>query len=145
MEPGFKLEESLGFLANLAALELKYSLTRTFKQHGHDVTAEQFAVLVCLWGKEVQTPSELAEHLAKDKTNMTRILDGMEKRNLVVRRFNESDRRSYGIHLTEAGLQIKDKLIPLAADINRSALKGFSVKEEQALKKFLKNIFINLK
>lgn len=145
MKPKFKLEESLGFLANLAALELKYSLTRNFKRHGYDVTAEQFAVLVSLWKKEAQTPSQLAEQLAKDKTNMTRILDGLEKRNLVVRRFHESDRRSCGIHLTEAGRQIKDKLIPLAADINRAALEGFSVKEEQALKKFLKNIFTNLR
>ncbi|MBI5604594.1 MAG: MarR family transcriptional regulator [Deltaproteobacteria bacterium] len=145
MKLKFKLEESLGFLANLAALELKYSLTRSFKRHGHDVTAEQFAVLVSLWEKEAQTQSELAEHLAKDKTNMTRILDGLEKRNLVVRRFNESDRRSYGIHLTEAGWQIKDKLIPLAADINRAALRGFSDEEEQALKGFLKNIFTNLR
>jgi DNA-binding MarR family transcriptional regulator len=145
MEGRFKLEESLGFLANLAALELKYSLTRAFKQHGYDVTAEQFAVLVRLWEKESQSPSELAEHLAKDKTNMTRILDGLEKRNLVVRRFNEIDRRSYGIHLTEAGRQIKDKLIPLAVEINRVALNGFSEKEEQALKKFLKDIFTNLR
>jgi len=141
----FKLEESLGFLANLAALQLKYSLTRAFKEHGYDVTAEQFAVLVSLWEKEAQSPSELAEHLAKDKTNMTRILDGLEKRDLVVRRFNERDRRSLGIHLTEAGRQLKDKLMPLAAEINRMALVGFSEKEEQSLKKFLKDIFVNLR
>jgi DNA-binding MarR family transcriptional regulator len=145
MERKFKLEESLGFLANLAALELKYSLTRAFKQHGHDVTAEQFAVLVSLWEKEGQTQSELAEHLAKDKTNITRILDGLERRNLIVRRPNAKDRRSYGIHLTEDGRRIKDKLIPLAAEINRSALHGFSEKEEQELKRFLKTIFANLR
>ena len=145
MERKFKLEESLGFLANLAALELKYSLTREFKQHGHDVTAEQFAVLVSLWEKEGQAQSELAEHLAKDKTNITRILDGLERRSLIVRRPNAKDRRSYGIHLTQDGRKIKDKLIPLAADINRSALSGFSEKEEQELKKFLKTIFTNLR
>ena len=145
MERKFKLEESLGFLANLAALELKYSLTREFKQHGHDVTAEQFAVLVSLWEKEGQAQSELAEHLAKDKTNITRILDGLERRSLIVRRPNAKDRRSYGIHLTQDGRKIKDKLIPLAADINRSALSGFSEKEEQELKRFLKSIFTNLR
>ena len=145
MEREFKLEESLGFLANLAALELKYSLTRAFRNQGHDVTAEQFAVLVSLWENDAQTQSELAEHLVKDKTNMTRILDGLAKRDLITRRFNESDRRSHRIHLTEAGRQIKDKLIPLAAGINRTALEGFSDKEEQALKTFLRNVFSNLR
>lgn len=139
------LEASLGFLLNRAAILLKNELSRRFKSHGHNVTPEQFAVLLSLWRKEAQTQSELADRLFKDKTNLTRILDGMEKRGLVVRKNHEHDRRSYRIHLTDRGKQMKEALIPFAEECNGKATTGMKASEIEDLHRLLKLVFNNLR
>lgn len=144
MDDRFYLEDSLGFLVNRAATILKNELARSFKAHGYDVTPEQFAVLTILWENEAHTQSELAERLVKDKTNLTRILDGMEKRNLIVRRSHEHDRRSYHIYLTTKGKELKKVMIPLAREGNERSTKGLDPQEKQALRRFMTMIYQNL-
>lgn len=140
----FDLESSLGFLLNRAAVLLKNELSRLFKSNGHDVTPEQFAVLMSLWQKDSQTQSELADRLFKDKTNLTRILDGMEKRELVVRKKHEEDRRSYRIHLTSKGRKMKESLIPMARTANDKATVAMKPNEVKILHRLLQQIFNNL-
>jgi MarR family transcriptional regulator for hemolysin len=50
------------------------------------------------------TQTELAEELEIETPTLVRVLDGMEKQNLIERRSEESDRRAKRIHMTEEGL-----------------------------------------
>ena len=122
----FIFESSIGFVVNRTATSLKNELWRAFKSNGYNITPEHWAVLNCLWQKEAQTQSEIAEKIYKDKTNLTRILDIMERNELIQRRSHETDRRSYRVFLTEKGQALKEKLIPIALEASQRSIKGLS-------------------
>jgi DNA-binding MarR family transcriptional regulator len=135
----FKFEDSVGFFVNRAAIRLKNELWKAFKSSGFDITPEQWAVLNCLWEKDGQTQTEIADRIIKDKTNLTRMLDVMEREGLVERRPHETDRRSYRISLTTKGKGLKRKLVPIAARINEASVRGLS-KNERATLRLLMNV-----
>ena len=113
----FRLDDSYGYLINLAAQRLKYELHQTFQAKGYDVTPEQWAVLNRLWEEDGLSQVELAERTFKDKPGTTRILSLLEKKGIVVRRQDENDRRVLRVYLTKIGKDLKAKLIPCAEDV----------------------------
>ena len=54
---------------------------------------------------------ELAEMTFKDKPNVTRMLEVLERKQLIFRQPDENDRRAYKVFLTEVGQQLKAQLI----------------------------------
>lgn len=46
-----------------------------------NITPEQNLILLLLWGKDGRSQNEIAKSLVKDKTNITRMLDNLEKKN----------------------------------------------------------------
>ena len=140
----FKFDDSIGFLVNRAAIRLKNELGQAFKSNGFNITPEQWAVLNCLWKEDGQTQTEIAERILKDRTNLTRMLDVMEREKLVERRPHEKDRRSYRIYLTMKGRTLKEKLIPIAVEINEASIQGWSVKDKKAFTRLINIINKNL-
>ena len=140
----FKFDDSVGFFVNLAAIRLKNKLWQGFKGGGFDITPEQWAVLNCLWEKDGQTQTEIADRIIKDKTNLTRMLDVMEREGLVERRAHEKDRRSYRIYLTKKGKGLKAKLVPIAEKINEGSVRGLTAKERATLKRLVNVVNDNL-
>ncbi|MEF3697829.1 MarR family winged helix-turn-helix transcriptional regulator [Desulfolutivibrio sp.] len=106
-------EQAPGFLISRTAMRMRLNLRRLFLENGLDVTPEQWGVLLCLWREEGLTQSGLADRTVKDRTTITRILDLLEKKGLAQRRKDASDRRTFRIHLTEAGRQARKELFPL--------------------------------
>ena len=143
MDP-FKFDDAIGFLVNRAAIRLKNELGKAFKADGFDITPEQWAVLNCLWEEDGQNQTEIAERILKDKTNLTRMLDIMEREKLVERRPHEKDRRSYRIYLTPKGEKLKESLIPIAMEINKASIQSLSLKERKVFKRCMNIINKNL-
>jgi len=112
---------------------LKLRLHRAFKEHGVNITPEQWAVLNILWKEDGRTQKEIAEKVFKDASNLTRMLDLLEKEDLIERRRHENDRRSYRIFLTKKGKDIKKKLIPIWKKSNEDSLKRLSKKKREML------------
>jgi len=140
----FKFDDSIGFLVNRAAIRLKNELWKGFKANGFNITPEQWGVLNCLWEEDGQTQTEIAERILKDKTNLTRMLDIMEREELVERHPHERDRRSYRIYLAPKGEKLKEKLVPIAIKINKASIQGLGVKERNVFKRLMNTINKNL-
>ncbi len=140
----FNLNDSYGYLINLAAQRLKYELHQTFQAKGYDVTPEQWAVLNRLWEQDGLSQVDLAERTFKDKPGTTRILNLLEKKGIVVRRPDESDRRVLRIFLTRIGKDLKDKLIPCAQEVLAKSGKNLSKEELVQFKLTLNQILRNL-
>jgi DNA-binding MarR family transcriptional regulator len=106
---------------------LKASLRRVFIAEGYDITPEQWGVLCLVCRQPGLTQSDLAEKMTKDKPTITRILDRLEKKNLVGRRQNARDRRSFTIHPTAEGLKlfpVLEKIVLSFADHILGDLSG---------------------
>jgi MarR family transcriptional regulator, organic hydroperoxide resistance regulator len=140
----FNLDDSYGYLINLAAQRLKYELHQTFQAKGYDVTPEQWAVLNRLWEQDGLSQVDLAERTFKDKPGTTRILSLLEKKGIVVRRPDESDGRVLRVFLTRIGKDLKDKLIPCAQEVLAKSGKNLSKDEILQFKLTLNQILRNL-
>lgn len=144
MTTNFNLNDSYGYLINIAAQRLKYELHQAFQAKGHDVTPEQWAVLNRLWEEDGLSQVDLAERTFKDKPGTTRILNLLEKKGIVVRRPDESDRRVLRIFLTKTGKDLKDKLIPCAQEVLAKSGKNLTKQEIAQFKLTLNHILNNL-
>lgn len=144
MAQKFTLETSIGYIINKTALKLKAELLNGFRSHGIDITTEQWAVLIFLNEVDGRTQREIAETLTKDKTNLSRILDGMEKKDWIVRQSHEKDRRSYRIFITQQGRCLVETLIPIAIRINKKAVDGLAADDIHELERLMSKIHHNL-
>ncbi len=138
----FILDKSLGYIISKTSHKLKNDLTKGLS--AYDVTTEQWALLTRLWEHDGISQRELSERLYKDQPTITRILDKLEQKGLVVRRAAPGDRRCFLVCLTEAGKQMKDILVPAANNSLDRALKGFTQEEQEQLRVLLDRIWHNL-
>lgn len=140
----FQLDDSFGYLINLVAQRLRYELHQAFQRHGYDITPEQWAILNRLWEEEGLSQVDLAERTFKDKPGTTRILVLLEKKGVILRRPDESDRRILRVFLTKTGRDLKDKLIPCAQEVLAMSAKNLTKAEMVQLKSVLHQILRNL-
>lgn len=101
------------WINHLSALSRK-ELSRRFADSGHDISIEEWAILLVLWTKDSVSPSELSDETIKDRTTVTRLIDTMVRKELVFRQENSVDRRRSDICLTELGKGMRDELFPIA-------------------------------
>jgi DNA-binding MarR family transcriptional regulator len=99
-------------------------LNRNFSEAGHDITGEQWRLLTRLWCTDGQRQQDLADVVHKDKTSITRIVDSMEKRDLVVRIPDRMDRRQKLIYLTDKGKRFQEELMQIAQKTSLEAEQG---------------------
>ncbi|WP_174849822.1 transcriptional repressor MprA [Yersinia artesiana] len=73
-----------------------------------------FMALITLEAQESHSiqPSELSAALGSSRTNATRIADELEKKGWIERRESHNDRRCLHLHLTEAGVEFLNQLLP---------------------------------
>jgi DNA-binding MarR family transcriptional regulator len=133
----FAEEISTSSLICRLALCIKGELNGAFQKSGVNITTEQWGVLKCLWQEEGISQSEIAEKVNKDKASITRILDIMQKNNLIDRCDAELDRRSYRILLTEEGKSLESKLWLAAQTANEQIFRNLNQGERQELRKLL--------
>lgn len=134
------LDDSIGQLLGRTTRAMAAAMQNSFATAGHDVTVEQWAILVNLWRLNGQFQKQLAENTYKDKASVTRLVNGLEQRNLVVRVPDETDQRHKKIYLTNKGKALQNKLISLAQKTNKNTSRGI---EEQHLQIF-KSVLIQL-
>ncbi len=140
----FPLDYSPGYLIYRSTTRMKAELSRAFREGGFDVTPEQWSVLNKLWEIEGLNQMELAEKTFKDRHTITRILNLMEGKKLIVRKPNRKDNRCYNVYLTPKGIGLKDKLIPIVVKHLQRAFSGFSKEDMDDLRKIHECIIRNL-
>lgn len=138
----FSLDESLGFLVYRAALLMKKELARQFEPH--DLTPEQWAVLVRLWEEEALTQRQVAERTFKDQANIARIVKRLESKGLVRRAPCIDDGRCYRLHLTDEANALMPQLIPRALRAVSRAVAGIDSAELAVAKTVLARVPGNL-
>lgn len=129
------MDESMGFLINYTGRKITQLVNQYLSSH--DITAEQWVVLNRLAEQDGITQKELAQRVGKDPTNITRILDQLEKKGLIARRHNALDRRSYLASLTEEGRALDLLVSPLETHVMNLALEGLSEEQVTELKRSL--------
>lgn len=140
----YNLEQSFGYIVGRAGRAIANRLNQNFESAGYDVTCEQWAILNSLWKKNGQSQKELAGCTCKDKTSITRLLDGMQKRKLVTRVADKNDARQNLILLTEKGKNLRLKLLRRIEKTLQEAQKKINAGDLQVCKNVLLHVTQNL-
>ncbi len=138
------LAESFLHLLNVTDKLIKGSLGKALQNSGFTITPEQFSILVSLWSKNGQCQYELATCQGKDRASITRLIDGMEKENLVVRIPSEKDRRIKLVYLTNKAKNLQNEILEVVKDATEKAEMDISGNEIEITKNVLKKMIANL-
>lgn len=110
-----------------------------------DITVDQGLVLLILNENSNYSQKEIAGLIFKDNASITRIIELMVKKDYLVRKINELDRRKFNLEITEKGRNTVELLSP-AIKLNRTtALHGLSENEIELLDTLLNKIITNCK
>jgi len=107
---------------------------------GVDLTPEQWIVLNWLWSHRSACQQELAEATQKNKTSITRLIDGLVKRNYVKRVPDANDRRKHLLEMTPSAIEMMDKIMPHVLGEYQKVIQDLSPEEVQTLKSILGKI-----
>lgn len=112
-------------------------LNATFK--AYDIHPQHYNILRILKGKypEPVTPGYIKEVMLEKGTDLTRLLDKLERKNLIVRRICPSNRRNIDINITDGGILLLDKIHPVFIDLSNKISKNLSEKEAETLSNLL--------
>jgi len=143
-------EASLKFHMNLGMMirSANNSMTERFVQNvfksGLDISMDQWLVLGPIWQLGSPSQKDLGEICLRDKPSITRIIDSLEEKSLVVRVSDQIDHRIKRVILTNAGKQLFYDVLPIM-EKTREEVRGDIPEEEiEIFKNVLSKIIKNL-
>jgi DNA-binding MarR family transcriptional regulator len=137
--------ELFAFLTGKASTAMGRHLLRKFVAQGVNLTVEQWSVLYSLWRTNAQSQQQLATHTDKDRPSITRLIDNLEKLELVQRQADATDRRIKTIVLTAKGKKLETLTLELANQTLNEALEQVPKADLDVAKRVLKKVYQNLK
>lgn len=112
---------------------------RLFRPHG--ITAAQYNVLSVLAAAgEGISQRELGDVLVVDRSNVTGLVDRMEKAGWVRRTDDPADRRVYRVMLTSAGRRLWEKIAPAYEAVVLQVVEGLTERQANATLSGLKHL-----
>ena len=141
----FKKGELYSFITGKASIAIARRLQKKFNSADLNLTIEQWSVLYQLWKTDGISQQELCNATFRDKPSITRLVDNLEKAQLVVRVPSEADRRINLIYLTKQSQKLEEQAMSLAEETLNEALIGVPVERIEVCKEVLQIVYDNLK
>jgi DNA-binding MarR family transcriptional regulator len=140
----FRRGELYFVITGVANTALARRLQKYFREAGIDITVEQWSVLVHLWKEDGLSQQEICKRTFRDKPSTTRLLDNLEKLDMVKRIGSEDDRRINYIYLTNYAKSLRDPTMELANNTLNDGLKGVSIEDVEVVRRVLTQVYENL-
>ena len=111
------------------------SITSRVHQHLSSValTVSQFGVLEAIFHLGPLSQRDLGRKILRSSGNITMVIDNLEKRRLVRRERDASDRRMFIVHLTGEGQKLIGKIFPSHAALITSELSVLNATDQKIL------------
>jgi MarR family transcriptional regulator, organic hydroperoxide resistance regulator len=110
----------------------------------HSVSFGHWTFLRILWEGDGLTQRELSEQAGVMEPTTFSALNAMERLGYVTRRKRGGDRKKVYVLLTTKGRRLQEKLVPLAEEVNRIAVRGVRSGNIAATRSVLLSIIENL-
>lgn len=104
----------------------------------------QEMILLCLWGEDGLTQSQLAERLAVKLPTVSRMLSRMEKAALIERCADSQDNRVSRVYLTEKGRDMETAVACAWGHLEACTVANLTVDEQILLRRLLRQVHNNL-
>jgi DNA-binding MarR family transcriptional regulator len=138
------LIKKIAVYINIVNCSLIKYFAKELSRNDINLTPEQYLVMDILWDAEVMSQQAIADIIQKDKNSVTKFIDSLEKKGLVYRQVNKTDRRVNNIVVSEEGMKLKAKTTEVAIGMMRNVLKDIKEEDLMALDKVMNQIKKNI-
>lgn len=104
------------------------------------VSGREYAALLALEANDGLWQSDIAELLGMDRTTVTYLVDGLEKRGWLTRARDPADRRAHVIRMTDEGVAALASIRPAARASTDELLEPLNDSERETLRSLLTRI-----
>ncbi|MDA8451508.1 MarR family transcriptional regulator [Acidovorax sp. NCPPB 3859] len=136
------LERAIPYLLARAGSRMGQSFSRELRQF--ELSLTDWRVCVALHHQPHQRLSDLALHTSTEPSTLSRVVDALLQRGLVVRDRSGEDARALALSLTPAGHELTLRIIPLAQLYERVSLGGLTHAQAESLRDMLRLLYDNL-
>ena len=136
------LELAVPYLLARAGMRMGQAFSKELKRFG--ISLAEWRVCAALHHKPHQRLAELAAHTSAEPSTLSRTVEGMLQRGLLIRDRSGDDARALAISLTPEGDALAERIIPLAQLYDRVALAGISAAQADLLRDMLCRIYSNM-
>ncbi len=137
--------QSLGYLTGIASRLLSNHLARKLHEAGIDMTAEQWGAIIILLNSEAMTQRQLGERLHLEKSSVSRLINGLEKRGWIERTLDPNDSRQRIVTPTPLALDTAERCATIARAILNEAQRGMTEDEMTLFRSLLQRTITNLR
>lgn len=107
----FKLDDCIGIITSKCAKAMAQAFERRLEEY--NITRVQWIAIYYIGEIGGITQRELAEKISTTEPAVARLIDRMEKNELVIREKDKNDRRISTLALTPKGKVLREELIPV--------------------------------
>lgn len=145
-EPVSSGEARSGRTLSSIVRDLHRSFARALQRRiaNHGVSMGQWFFLRVLWERDGLTQRELSQRVGMMEPTTVTAVSSMERRGFVRRVRNPHDRRKVNIFLTDRGRELRDILLPCAAELEETALRGISAADAELTTATLLKVMENI-
>lgn len=126
------LEEFLPYQLSLASNAVSRVIARAY-QDGFGLSIPEWRLIAVMRNAPAASQQDLVERTLMDKVAVSRAARALERRGLIARTEDPSDRRAWRLSLTDIGTAMFEAIEPLALELEARLLEGFSPSERAAL------------
>lgn len=125
------LEAHLGYWLRFVSNAVSAEFAR--KVEGEGVTVSEWVAMRVLFDHDEMQPKDLAADMGMTKGPVSRLVERLLTKKLIMRRSSEADGRAQFVRLTASGRALVPKLAALADENDAACFAHFSEKEKQWL------------
>jgi MarR family transcriptional regulator, transcriptional regulator for hemolysin len=140
-----QLESILLYIIDQTSRIAKHYSQREFDLLGIEITVEQWIVMKVVEEKKGLSQNELAKETNRDPASITRTLDLLQKKGLIIREAIADNRRQHNIMLSKDGIVFVKQNMSLINDMRNVSIKGFSKDEVDSLISMLYRVQKNMR
>ena len=135
------LKIDIGYWLNRLRMQVHQSFEGRLE--GYDVTIALWCILLALYNKDAASITELLKFIEVDKASISRVVDRLLTKELVVHQ-QGADRRSGHIQLTTKGKALVPPLIQEAEENEQQFFGCLTLEEREQFRQLFYKLFLNL-
>jgi DNA-binding MarR family transcriptional regulator len=112
-------------------------------QRRYRLTPPEHVVLYALGLQEGITADDIAASSSRPKNTLSRAINSLLRKKLVLRKQDQSDRRRLSLYLTRAGRRIVSETVPLFVRRERAMAAALTADEQHTLNELLTRIILS--
>ena len=136
------MEETISFLLAQVCKAHRGAANHLLSEFG--LHAGQEMVLLSLWRQCGMTQSQLAEELCVEAPTLTRMVQRLEKAELLARCGDADDARVSRVHITAKGRALQEPVAAVWNQLDVQTLQSFTLEERVLLRRLLLQVQQNL-